>query len=216
MRRFFAILGMVFSMQGFAQFADAPLEGVPTVPITRKLCVQMDDDAHTRSIQRTASSQADAPLSAFGSPKIVVCLAQFPDTPFSVAEDNDGVKKIFHTFFNGDAIGAGDNTHSVSDYFKDMSGGKFTPEFVITDPVTLSKERSYYGNAQGGNRRTVFRNEALDSLHNMVVNGGGIEAATESLKSFLARAMHLLHKYPDTPYRKSLLDLCTFIAERDI
>ena len=75
MRRFFAILAMVFSMQGFAQFADAPLEGVPTVPITRKLCVQMDDDAHTRSIQRTASSQADAPLSAFGSPKIVVCLA---------------------------------------------------------------------------------------------------------------------------------------------
>ena len=168
MRRIFAILGMVFSMQGFAQFADAPLEGVPTVPITRKLCVQMDDDAHTRSIQRTASTQADAPLSAFGSPKIVVCLAQFPDTPYSVAEDNDGVKKIFHTFFNGDAIGAGDNTHSVSDYFKDMSGGKFTPEFVITDPVTLSKERSYYGNAQGGNRRTVFRNEALDSLSRQI------------------------------------------------
>ena len=68
MRRFFAILGMVFGMQGFAQFADAPLEGVPTVPITRKLCVQMDDDAHTRSIQRTASSQADAPLSAFAMP----------------------------------------------------------------------------------------------------------------------------------------------------
>lgn len=164
MKCFFAILGMVFSMHAFAQFANAPIQGEPTVPITRKPCVQMDEDAHARSIQRTASSQANAPLSAFGSPKIVVCLAQFPDVPYSVAGDNDEVKKIFNTFFNGDGIGAGDNTFSVSDYFKSMSGGKFTPEFIITDPVTLSKERSYYGEAQGGSRRTTFRNEALDSL----------------------------------------------------
>ena len=65
-------------------------------------------------------------------------------------------------------------------------------------------------------RRANEDNEALDKLHNMVVAGGGLEAASEVLKSYLTRAMHLIHKYDDTPFRKSLIDLCTFIAERDI
>ena len=64
-------------------------------------------------------------------------------------------------------------------------------------------------------RRCDQDDEALDKLHNIVIEGGGLEAASEVLKSYLTRAMHLLHKYDDTPYRQSLLDLCTFIAERD-
>ena len=58
-------------------------------------------------------------------------------------------------------------------------------------------------------------NEALDTLHNMVLNEGGIERATETMQAYLSRAMHLVSKYEDTPYRKALLDLCTFVAERD-
>ena len=58
-------------------------------------------------------------------------------------------------------------------------------------------------------------NEALDTLHNMVHNEGGIERATETMQAYLSRAMHLVSKYEDTPYRKALLDLCTFVAERD-
>lgn len=58
-------------------------------------------------------------------------------------------------------------------------------------------------------------NEALDMLHNMVHNEGGIERATETMQAYLSRAMHLVSKYEDTPYRKALLDLCTFVAERD-
>lgn len=58
-------------------------------------------------------------------------------------------------------------------------------------------------------------NEALDTLHNMVHNEGGIEHATETMQAYLSRAMHLVSKYEDTPYRKALLDLCTFVAERD-
>ena len=57
--------------------------------------------------------------------------------------------------------------------------------------------------------------EALDTLHNMVHNEGGIERATETMQAYLSRAMHLVSKYEDTPYRKALLDLCTFVAERD-
>ncbi len=58
-------------------------------------------------------------------------------------------------------------------------------------------------------------NEALDTLHNMVHNEGGIERATETMQAYLSRAMQLVSKYEDTPYRKALLDLCTFVAERD-
>lgn len=58
-------------------------------------------------------------------------------------------------------------------------------------------------------------NEALDTLHNMVHNEGGIERATETMQAYLSRAMHLVSKYEDTPYRKALLDLCAFVAERD-
>lgn len=58
-------------------------------------------------------------------------------------------------------------------------------------------------------------NEALDTLHAMVHNEGGIERATETMQAYLSRAMHLVSKYEDTPYRKALLDLCTFVAERD-
>ena len=58
-------------------------------------------------------------------------------------------------------------------------------------------------------------NEALDTLHTMVHDEGGIERATETMQAYLSRAMHLVSKYEDTPYRKALLDLCTFVAERD-
>jgi octaprenyl-diphosphate synthase len=58
-------------------------------------------------------------------------------------------------------------------------------------------------------------NEALDTLHNMVLNEGGIERAQQTMQAYLSRAMHLVSKYEDTPYRKALLDLCTFVAERD-
>jgi octaprenyl-diphosphate synthase len=56
---------------------------------------------------------------------------------------------------------------------------------------------------------------ALDQLHSMVIAGGGIERATEVMQAYLSRAMHLVSKYEDTPYRKALIDLCTFVAERD-
>ena len=57
--------------------------------------------------------------------------------------------------------------------------------------------------------------EALDTLHAMVRDEGGIERATETMQAYLSRALHLVSKYEDTPYRKALIDLCTFVAERD-
>jgi octaprenyl-diphosphate synthase len=57
--------------------------------------------------------------------------------------------------------------------------------------------------------------EAVNKLHNIVEERGGKEYAAETMQAYIQRAMHLLAKFPDTPYRASLLNLCTFIAERD-
>lgn len=123
----------------------------------------------------------------------------------------------------GEAIGiAFQIQDDILDYQRDNNTGKPANndlrEHKITLPLIEVMERS-----SEQERKEILElmkrcNEddaALDKLHNIVVEGGGLEAASEVLKSYIQRAMHLLHKYDDTPYRKSLLDLCTFIAERD-
>jgi hypothetical protein len=171
MKQILAVFMLMFAVNAFAQFTELDLGGMPTIPVERQLCIQHDEEEHLgRTIQRTASTQENACLRATGSPKIVVCLAQFPDVKFTVAQDKEALMQKFDTFFNGKGIGAGDNTHSVADYFRGMSNEAFTPEFVITEPVTLSQNRSYYGNSMGASRRTTFRNEALDLLASQIAD----------------------------------------------
>lgn len=123
----------------------------------------------------------------------------------------------------GEAIGiAFQIQDDILDYQRDNNTGKPANndlrEHKITLPLIEVMERC--SEEQRAEilellRRCDQDDEALDKLHNIVIEGGGLEAASEVLKSYLTRAMHLLHKYDDTPYRQSLLDLCTFIAERD-
>lgn len=55
----------------------------------------------------------------------------------------------------------------------------------------------------------------VEQVQAWVVGEGGIEAANAVLKSFLQRAMSILGGFDNTPYRQALIDLCTFIAERN-
>lgn len=167
MKRTMIALGLLIAMNSHAQISENAVDGMPTIDIVRRPCIVTedgDDVASARSAHHVAANQGQACMSAIGSPKVLVCLAEFPDVKFTVGENMDAVKGIFDVFFNGNGIGAGDNPHSVSDYFREMSDGQFTPEFVIMDAVTLSHERSYYGQVSGANRRTTFRNEALTLL----------------------------------------------------
>lgn len=154
-------------MGSHAQLDENGVEGMPTVNITRRPCViteEGNDAASANGATRSAATQQQACLSAMGSPKILVCLADFTDVKFTVGKDAGAVKDVFNLFFNGHGVGAGDNPYSVSDYFRAMSGGLFDPEFVIMDVVTVPHERSYYGEVSGGSRRAVFRNHALTQL----------------------------------------------------
>ena len=57
------------------------------------------------------------------------------------------------------------------------------------------------------------QNEAY--LHDAVVGEGGIEAAEEVMYGFLSRAASILSPYPASPYRDSLVLLCSYVADRD-
>ena len=123
----------------------------------------------------------------------------------------------------GEAIGiAFQIQDDILDYKRDNNTGKPANndlrEHKITLPLIAVMERATEEQKAAIIellRRCSDDDKALDKLHNLVVENGGLEEASEVLKSYIARAMHLLHKYDDTPYRQSLLDLCTFIAERD-
>lgn len=106
------------------------------------------------SSMRRIGSNATAPLPTTGSPKIPVILVQFDDLKFTVAETGDGVVQKYQDFFNGGEgvqPGSADKTSysSVREYFRLQSDGKFTPQFTIIGPVTLSRSYQYYGQNQG-------------------------------------------------------------------
>ncbi len=167
MKRITIALSLLLTLNLYAQTDEIDMAGMPTITITKRPCIVTEDGedvAHARSAHRTAATQDKACLSAIGSPKILVCLAEYSDVKFTVGANADAVKDVFELFFNGNNIGAGDNPHSVADYFRAMSGGLFNPEFVIMEPVTVPNTRVYYGDATGASRRQTFRNDALTQL----------------------------------------------------
>lgn len=94
-----------------------------------------------------------------GSPRALVILAEYKDKKFSI---NDP-KKSFDQYLNkadGKPVDFGyhedRNYGSVRQYFDDMSGGKFTPQFDVVGPVTLPENMQYYGgtSSSGNDERT--------------------------------------------------------------
>lgn len=115
------------------------------------------EEANMSSISR-ASGIGTARPSYFphtGSPKALVLLVQFQDVKFKSADP----VATFNHYLNameGDERPAVDleayndgkshtNYGSVRQYFESMSMGKFTPQFDIVGPLTVSKNSAYYG-----------------------------------------------------------------------
>lgn len=99
-----------------------------------------------------------------GSPKALVILVEFSDTPFQSGEK---AKNVFEHFLKGkaeDALPDGyeaytgsyananlRNKGSVSDYFYDMSKGTYTPQFDVVGPYKLNQPSLYYGEGKHDN-----------------------------------------------------------------
>jgi octaprenyl-diphosphate synthase len=123
----------------------------------------------------------------------------------------------------GEAIGmAFQIQDDILDYKRDNNTGKPSNndlrEHKITLPLIEVMERSEEAEIEeiiALLKRCDSDEEAVNQLHNIVVEQGGMEYAAATMQAYIQRAMHLLSKFDDTPYRESLLKLCTFIAERD-
>lgn len=105
--------------------------------------------ANLAKAKRTALVENDATLFPhIGTPKVLVALVEFSDVKFTVKEP----KKAFDQYLNAESgtiedLGNGNtqNHGSVSQYFADASFGKFRPQFVVLEPITLDKSSAYYG-----------------------------------------------------------------------
>lgn len=89
----------------------------------------------------------DATFPTTGSPRAVVILVEYADVKFTV--QNPG--KYFDGLLNSTDFSEYGATGSAKDWFTENSGGRFTPQFDVYGPVTLSGKQSYYGgnNAYG-------------------------------------------------------------------
>ena len=132
-------------------------------------------------------------------------------------EDIDRMRKY------GEALGiAFQIQDDILDYNRNNNTGKPANNDLREQKITLpmievmeSKSEEEVKEMKELLKRCKDDEAALNTLHNMVIAGGGIERATEVMQAYLSRALHLVSKYKDTPYRKALIDLCTFVAERD-
>ena len=137
--------------------------------------VVAESDGQMYGKMRAIGERATAPLTSVGSPKIPVILTQFSDVKFTSGlayEDADGktvvrecvtdedvavVNGFYDKFCNGDGeengyYKGGGSYGAIKEYFRDQSGGKFMPEFVVIGPVTLDKECAYYGKNSGSSK----------------------------------------------------------------
>lgn len=94
-----------------------------------------------------------------GEVKGVVILAEFKDVRFSIDNikallderynANNYTENVEHTEYSNVDKGTialrATIPGSVRDYFREMSMDEFTPTFDVVGPITLDKERSYYG-----------------------------------------------------------------------
>ena len=82
-----------------------------------------------------------------GSPKSLVILVNFKDTPFSIHNSAASYSAMLNQ------VGYNESGHvgSVRDYYMYNSAGVFQPNFVVVGPVTVSENASFYGaNDQDG------------------------------------------------------------------
>lgn len=103
-----------------------------------------------------------------GSPKALVILVEFSDTPFQSGEK---AKNVFEHFLKGKAednlpdgyeayTGSYKNDYlrnkgSVSDYFYVMSQGTYTPQFDVVGPYKLNHPSLYYGQGDKDNTQAL-------------------------------------------------------------
>ena len=94
----------------------------------------------------------------------------------------------------------------------DLREGKVTlPLLVIMEKASVERREELVGYL----KRCHEDDDAVEYLRHVVENEGGLKAAGDVMKSYVAKAVSLLSEYETTDYQKALIDLCAYIVERD-
>ncbi len=78
---------------------------------------------------------------SIGQQKAIVILVEYKDVKMTLTDAYD----YFNRMLNEEGFSDYSGTGSARDFFVECSDGMFTPQFDVFGPVTLSKNRSYYG-----------------------------------------------------------------------
>lgn len=106
----------------------------------------MEREAAAYSKGQRAISKQNNYVPHTGTITIPVVLVNFQDAKFKINKPKEAFEQLFNSDTQAD-LGNGNylNYGSVAKYFRDMSGGTFTPKFKVYDPVTVDQPETYYG-----------------------------------------------------------------------
>ena len=94
--------------------------------------------ANARRVQKREFGH---PTTITGNKKAIMILVNFNDVKYQTSHTN----ALFQKIANEENYTEGKFQGSMADYFKAQSRGKFTLDFDVVGPVTVSKNASYYG-----------------------------------------------------------------------
>lgn len=97
--------------------------------------------AARRATHRVAPAVIPRSFPTTGTVRGLIVLAEFQDLKFQEGSTKEYFDRKVNTF----GYSGPETSGSVADYFKEQSGGIFTPEFDIVGPVTLPRRYSEYG-----------------------------------------------------------------------
>lgn len=134
--------------------------------VEESLLLGIDNDAMISKISKatasrsakykSAAKKAGSQIKPEGEINVAVVLVEFPDKKFTYTKED--IHNILNTenFVYENVIA--NSIGSARDYFIAQSDGKFKPNFLVTDIVTLDNKMSYYGgnDSKGDDLRPTY------------------------------------------------------------
>lgn len=121
------------------------------------MSVSMNKASAARSaMYKAAAQKAGSQIAPEGDVNVAVVLVQFKDVKFTYTKDN--INDLLNTQgFKLDNPFA-ECVGSARDYFMAQSDGKFRPNFMVTDIVTLDYNMAYYGgnDSEGDDKKASY------------------------------------------------------------
>lgn len=123
----------------------------------------------------------------------------------------------------GEALGiAFQIVDDILDYTPDNNAGKPVANDLRERKITLPLIEVLDRVDEATREQIIARLElcatdetAVDFIWSKVKEHDGVRLATQTMQRFLQRAMSELAVLPETPFREALINLCSFVAERD-